>query len=161
MGDVGRFVRLLPHFQKAGIVASTDFAAGFLQGFFKPSAPPCLFQHPLLAFGLSTLELRYLAVAFMLERGAEAFEQIGAGKLPLGIPQGLAEIVCEGPVVAPFDVGIGRGLIVPAAGKQDMVRGVGGSQQPGLRKVLLIHLPAEDVDRGRQKTRFDRLLRAE
>jgi len=35
MGDVGRFVRLLPHFQKAGIVASTDFAAGFLQGFFK------------------------------------------------------------------------------------------------------------------------------
>jgi len=101
--------------------------------------------------GRWTFELGDLLIPFIFQAGSEAFEQIRPGKDPLAIPEMLAEIVGEGPIVAPLDVGIRRGLVVPAPCEEDMVARIGRTQKPGLRKVLLIKLPAKNVNRRLKK----------
>ena len=60
----------------------------------------------------------------MLQGGAQALEKIGAVDGALDVPEVFAEIIGEGAVVSAADVGIGRRLIVFAAGEKNMGLGI-------------------------------------
>lgn len=98
------------------------------------------------------IELGDLTVAVVLERGAQALEEIGAAEGALGVAEVLAEVIGERAVVAAGDEGVGGGLVVAAAGEQGVVGRVRGAQETGRGEVVVfVEVTAEDVDGRRQE----------
>ena len=83
------------------------------------------------------------------ERGAGAFQEVGPGDGGGGVTQVLAEVVREGAVVCFIDIGVGGGLVLAAASKEDMGERVRHPFQQ-LVDLQAFFLAAPDVD-GRRK----------
>lgn len=90
----------------------------------------------------------------MFQRGAQALQKLGTGNGAQGIPDMPAEVVGEGAVESAADPCVRRGLVVPAARKEHMVRGVPRLENPGDRQIFFPHLTAQDIDRRHDESGF-------
>ena len=108
---------------------------------------PPLFQKFFLLCRCRAFQLGDLAVAFVLQRGAQALEKLGAGDGALDVPEGFAEIIGEGSVVSAADEGIGGCLVVFAAGEKNMGLGIVRSADLLKFQIVFIRLTAENINR--------------
>ena len=72
--------------------------------------------------GCLALQLRNLGIMARIQISSDFLKKRRTGKIVFACPQRFAEIVSEGTMPRFADVGIGAGLVSPAAGPEDVMR---------------------------------------